>query len=293
VSVLFAVYLALGNAAPARADSGPSGFHPKVKWLYASAGLAFDYWRGGDSLGNGWAWRKKDNHNNAPQTLASITLGGSAALTPRVGLSLSVPCFYNRIEKYTDYDDFDHPSFSARGIGDIEIGIPVKVMRATLQPQLDVPGLYTPRFLRAWSGLGVYRASLGLSLPWKAHYGWASGETVVYKPGGGLPGRNGPMVEPWDYILKGGYAYKGKPLDWLHWKSGVDAAYNSLSWAGSRPQKNLSVEPRLGISYLPRPRQELSASLGATLYSWQGGATTFHSYGSRRIALGLYYGYYL
>src|SRR6185295_7500440 len=101
-----------------------------------------------------------------------LTLGGSAALTPRVGLFLSAPFFYNRIEAYADRYGTSQPSLSAAGVGDVEIGIPVKLGSATLQPQIAVPGLYHPRFQRAWSGLGVYRASLGASMPWKAHHAW-------------------------------------------------------------------------------------------------------------------------
>jgi hypothetical protein len=277
-------------AAPAQ-----EGFHPKVKWLYASAGLSWDYWRGSDSLG----WEKKDRNYNPPQTLSSVTLGGSAALTSKVGLYLALPFFYNRIERYTDHAGLEQPALSASGVGDLEIGLPVKVGKAVLQPQAALPGFYAPdyhpfyhpRFQQAWSGLGVYRAGLGLSLPWKAHYYWASAEMVLLKPGE-TDGYTGPLVEEGDYILKGGYAYKRHPLPWLQWKAGADASYNSLSWAGADPQHNFSVEPKVSASYL-KGRQELSLAAGATLYSWQGGDRTFHSYGSRRVYLGFYYGYYL
>src|SRR5689334_9182587 len=101
------------------------GLVPRVKWLYASAGLGLDYWGGAGTEGNGFAWRKKDRAYNPPQTTSSFSLGGSAALTPRVGVFLSAPFFYNRIEAYADRYGTSQPSLSATGVGDVEIGVPV------------------------------------------------------------------------------------------------------------------------------------------------------------------------
>lgn len=274
------------------------GFHPKLKWLYASASLSLDYWKGSDSSGNEVAWQPKDRNYNPPQTLSSITLGGSAALTSRAGLYLALPLFYNRIERYTDHNGIEQPALSAAGVGDLDVGFPIKIGRAVVQPQVSLPGFYaggyhpfySPRFQQAWSGLGVYRAALALSLPWNAHYLWASAEEVFLKPGE-THDFTGPLVEEGDYILKGGYVWKRKLTEKLSGKTGFDLSYNSLSWAASDPQRNFSLEPKVSLSFW-QGRRELSATAGATLYSWQGGASVFHSYGSRRAYLGFYCGYY-
>jgi hypothetical protein len=156
--------IAVTGAETAR-DAGGGGdwwpIKPKLKWLYASSGVYMDRWGGSGTDGNGAGWISKDRALNPPQTLTSLSFGGAVALTPRIGLSLGIPLFFNTFDPYTSrlggHVDGDHRV----GVGDLDIGVPIKFGAATVQPQLTIPGPYTREYLVPWTGFGVYRGALG------------------------------------------------------------------------------------------------------------------------------------
>lgn len=265
-------------------------FEPKLKWLYLSSGAYFDRWGGGGDKGNGFSWIRKNRALNPPQTLYGATLGASGALTPNLGLGLSLPVFYNTFEPYTDRSGGEHKRQHRSGIGDLDINAPIRIGMLTLQPQLSIPGNYSREYLVPWTGFGVYRGALSASYPLKAHSLWAGYERVLYKPHGDDSG----LVEPGDYSLKGGYSWKAKLAPRFSGKAGFDLAYTSFTWQPTASaQRNFSCDPRVVVSFVPRGGQELALSLSATLYSTQGGEPDFRSYASRRVFAGLYYGFYL
>lgn len=262
---------------------------PKLKWLYLSSGAYLDRWGGGGKDGNGFSWINKNRSLNPPQTLMSISAGGSLALTQRLGLSLSMPFFYNTFDEYSDRFGGLHTRDYRYDLGDIEIGIPIKFGKATLQPQVNIPGLYESEYLVPWTGFGVYRAALSMSYPYRAHSAWVMGETVLIKPSGDKPG----LVEEGDYTFKGGYGYKIKICPTLQMKGGLDLAYTSFRWSPfAKAQTTFSADPKLSFAIYPRKGQEFSLSTSGSMYSTQGGEPDFRSYASRRIFFGAYYGFY-
>jgi hypothetical protein len=265
-------------------------FQPKVKRLHLSSGLYFDRWGGTGAEGNGFAWRSKNRALNPPQSLYSLSAGGSVSLTPVLGLSASVPIFYNTFEPYTDRSGGKHERSHRSGIGDFELGLPIRIGPVAVQPQLAIPGPYEREYLVPWTGFGVYRGSLGASYPIKAHFFWASAERVLYKP----RGMDSGLVEAGDFGMKGGYAFKSGPSRKVQGKAGVDLSYTSFTWQPiAESQDNFSIDPKLAVSFFPDWRHELAFTLSATLFSSQGGEEDFRSYASRRVFAGFHYGLYL
>ncbi|MDQ3000266.1 MAG: hypothetical protein M3Y08_03235 [Fibrobacterota bacterium] len=263
---------------------------PKVKSLHLSSGLYFDHWGGTGTEGNGFVWQSKNRALNPPQSLYSLSAGGSVFLTPVLGLSAGIPIFYNTFEPYTDRSGGRHVRSHRSGIGDFEFGLPIKLGTLTVQPQLAVPGPYDREYLVPWTGFGVYRGSLGASYPWKTHHFWASAERVLYKP----RGEDSGLVEVGDFALKGGYAYKSRLARKIQGKAGVDLIYSSFTWQPiAKSQDNFSIDPKVTIAFFPEWKHELAVTLSATLYSTQGGEEDFRSYASRRIFAGFHYGLYL
>lgn len=265
-------------------------FRLRLNSLSAGSSLHLDRW-GGDGGGNGFGWRRKSVLYNPPQTLAYLYLGASLALTRAAGLSVTLPFYRNAIDPYvSSRSGAPVPGRIVTGIGDLELAAPLRLGPVGLQPSLAFPWAYEARFLEPWTGLGVYRA--GLSASWSprpAHSLWAAAELVAWKPEGEHPG----LVEPLDHALKAGYAFKPRLSRRLAGRAGLDLGYTSFRWAGDDPQRNWSLDPRLGLSFSPRPGHELSLSGSATLYSHQGGSPTYRTYASRRMGLGLHYGRYL
>jgi hypothetical protein len=287
-SLALGIYLATAiSACASEGDWWP--INPKVKWLYLSSGIYLDRWGGGGASGNDFSWHAKNRSLNPPQTLTSISAGGSLALTRCIGLSLSMPFFYNTFEEYSDRFGGLHPTDSRSGLGDFDIGIPIKIAKVTMQPQLSIPGPYDTKYLAPWTGFGVYRGGLGISYPWLAHSIWVAGETVLHKPSG----ENSGMVEEGDFAVKGGYGYKLKLNPQLQVKGGMDLAYTSFRWQPTaKAQTTFTADPKVSFSVSPHHGQELSLSASGSLYSTQGGEPDFRSYASRRIFFGAYYGVY-
>jgi hypothetical protein len=289
-SILIAISLAVA-AARSNTETPPWwSFQPKVKWLYLSSGMYLDRWGGGGAEGNGFSWISKDRALNPPQSLYSLSAGAAMSITPAVGLAIGAPLFYNTFEPYTDGGGVDHKRSHRAGVGDFEIALPIKLGKAVLQPQLALPGPYDRKYLVPWTGFGVYRGSLGVSYPYKSHYAWAAAERVLYKP----RGEDSGLVEAGDFTLKGGYAWKRKLAAHFQGKAGVDLAYTSFTWQpNTESQDNFSIDPKISVSFFPEWRHELALTLSATLYSAQGGEEDFRSYASRRVFVGMYYGFYL
>jgi hypothetical protein len=265
-------------------------FQPKVKWLYLSSGVYLDRWGGAGDEGNGIAWTPKYRALNPPQALYSLSAGAAASITPVIGLALNAPVFYNTFEPYTDKSGGEHKRSHRSGIGDIEIAMPIKLGKATVQPQLAVPGPYDREYLVPWTGFGVYRGALGVSYPWRTHFFWANAERVLVKPSG----KDSGLVEAGDYALKGGYSFKSRLAKRFQGKLGSDVSFTSFTWQPSADaQYNFSIDPKLSLSFFPEWKHELAFTLSATLYSTQGGEEDFRSYASRRIFAGFYYGLYL
>ena len=263
---------------------------PKLKWLYLSSGIYFDKWGGGGREGNGISWISKNRALNPPQKLYGATVGAAGSITPNLGLGLSLPVFYNTFEPYTDGSGGEHSRQHRSGIGDLMIDLPIKIGKATVQPQLAIPGNYAREYLVPWTGFGVYRGALGVSYPIKSHFLWTGYERVLYKPHGPDSG----LVETGDFSLKGGYAWKTTLAPRLQGKAGLDLAYTSFTWQPTaESQSNFSADPRIAVSFFPKGGQEIALSISATLYSRQGGEEDFRSYASRRIFAGFYYGFYL
>ena len=269
-------------------------FPPRLKWLSVSSGLYLDRWAGGGG-GNGWSWREKDHYYNPPQTLASLTLAGGLALTPALGLNLGLPFFRNSIDTYTNFNGAATAAESRAGIGDLEVALPLRLgggdRAVTVQPQFSLPGTlfggYQPVYLEPWTGFGVYRGALGVFHSRGAHLFWGSAETVLFKPEGEEPG----LVEAGDAMFKGGYSRKWKLPAQLVGKAGADFGLARYRWAGDVAQTSWSLDPKLSLARAAG-RQEVSFTAGATLYSYQGKAGRYDTYGSRRVFLSLYYGFY-
>lgn len=284
------------------ASSGAAA--PKLKWLYASTGIYFDRWGGSGTDGNGFGWISKNRPLNPPQTLTSFSIGGGFSLTPKVGLTFGIPLFYNTFDAYEDRIGGPHPSDHRSGLGDVDLGLPIRLGEGTLQPQLSIPGPYDRQYLVPWSGFGVYRGALGLSYPYQAHSAWVSAEMVVFKPGPGTylasPLRfsaptqsDSGLVEGGNFALKGGYAYKFKLPAHTQVKPGFDLAYTSFTWQPiSKAQTGFSLDPKVSFSIYPKGGREFALTASATLFSTQGGEPDFRSYASRRIFLGAYWGLY-
>lgn len=271
------------------AGEGNTTFQPKLKWLFLSSGVYLDKWGGDWVSGNGFYWKPKSRYLNPPQTLMSLTAGGSMSLTSNVGLYLALPVFYNTFDPYKDGFNGSHVMNHRSGVGDLEIGIPIRFKTLTVQPQLAIPGPYDPKYLAPWTGFGVYRASLWVSYGLRSHFVWSSGEAVLYKPTGKYPG----MVEPGDYALKGGYGYKWVLRPKLQLKGGIDAASTSFRWQPSaKAQTSFTADPKIAFAYSPFSGHALSATMASTLYSTQGGEPDFRSYASRKLFFGLYWGRY-
>lgn len=283
------VALALLAALPTL-SAAENAFTPGLKSLSAASSLHFDRW-GGDGSGNGIGWKRKSLLYNPPQTLAYLNLGAGFAITRAAGLSVSVPFFRNAIDPYvSSRSGASVPGRAASGIGDLEAAATFRLGPVGLQSSLAFPWAYEARFLEPWTGLGVYRAGLSASWsPRSAHGLWAAADVVTWKPEGDHPG----LVEPLDHALKAGYAFRPRLSRRLSGRAGIDLGYTSFRWAGDDAQRNWSLDPRLGLSFRPRPGHELALSGWATLYSRQGGSTTYRTYASRRVGLGLYYGRYL
>jgi hypothetical protein len=278
---------------------------PKLKWLYASTGVYFDRWGGTGKDGNGIGWIAKNRVLNPPQTLTSVSIGGGLALTPKLGLTFGVPLFFNTFDEFKDRLGGPHEGDHRIGMGDFDIGLPIKLGAVTLQPQLAIPGPYQREYLVPWSGFGVYRGSLGLSYPYKAHSLWAAAEMVLFKPSPGTylaspfrfyakprAGDSG-LVETGNYALKGGYGFKIKLPARTQVKTGFDLSYTSFTWQPiSKAQTSFSIDPKVSFSLFPKGGRELALSASATLYSTQGGEPDFRSYASRRIFIGAYWGLY-
>jgi hypothetical protein len=272
-----------GAAAPVRSG----GDLPRLRSLSVSTGLYLDRWGGSGPEGNGFGWRRKSVLYNPPQTLAGLAFAAGASLSPRTGVSLAVPFHSNTIDAYTSSrSGLSLPARRASGIGDIELSLPVRLGPATVQPSLAVPWAYRAEYLDPWEGLGVYRAGLAAFASRGPHGFWAAGDLVAWNPRGDRAG----LVEPLDYALKGGYGWKRKLAPRLAGRMGADLSFTSFRWAGDDPQLNGSVDPRIGLAWSPAPGHDLSGSASATLYSWQGGSRTYHTYASRRIGFGLQYG---
>lgn len=266
------------------------GWRPSLKWYSASSSLTMEHWGGTGGEGNGPSWKARDVLYNPPQTLAYLHLGAGMALHPRAVLSASVPFFRNSIEPYTSSrSGLSLPGRSVTGTGDIEFALALRLGARSMRASFAAPWAYTPEFLEPWSGLGVYRAGLGASSSHGPHAYWAAADGVVLTPRGEMPG----LVEPLDFALKGGYAFSRPLFGRLTAKAGIEGSFTSYSWSGDEPQHNYSLDPRLVLSFAPRPGHAVSVSASATLYSYQGGSRTYHTYASRRIGLSLQYGRYL
>ena len=288
ISLIFGLGLCL-HASVKAAESEWLTFQPKLKWLYISSGVYLDHWAGGGASGNSLSWHAKNQSLNPPQTLTSISAGGAVALTPHIGLFVAVPIFYNTFEEYRNRFGNLNPSEYRAGIGDMEIGVPIKLGKATLQPQLVIPGPYDRKYLVPWSGFGVYRGALGVSFPWGAHAVWAVSEIVLHKP----QGQDSGLVESGDYAFKGGYGYKIKLASRLQAKTGLDLAYTSFTWQPTvKAQTTFSADPKVSLSTSPWAGQELSFTTSASAYSMQRGERLFRSYASRRLFFGAYWGFY-
>lgn len=262
---------------------------PKLRWITASAAIHLDRWGGAESGGNGFGWKAKDRLYNPPQTLSALNLGAGLSLGASAGLSLSAPFFRNAIDPYVSAYGGAVPGQAACGMGDIELALPFRLGTFGIQASLFLPWAYEAGFLEPWKGFGAYRAELGGSWAGRRHLLWASFNLVVHKPEGDRP----VLVEPLDYAFKGGYAWKTRLSHRLHGKAAADLSFTSYSWSGDGPQRNYSIDPRAGLSFAPAPGHEISTTVSATLYSFQGGSRTYHTYASRRASLGLYYGRYL
>ncbi len=269
-------------------------YQPEIKWAYASSGTYLDHWAGTGPGGNDFLWKKKDRGINRPQTLSTVTLGGAIAINSKIGISLSVPYFYSQFEPDL-LSGLDLPSASRNGIGDIDLGFPLRFEKITVQPQLSFPGWYHPNTSDPWTGLGVYRGSVGVSYPLLAHYFWGQGEVVLHQAFGDNKG----IAEAGDYSLKGGYAYKMKVHPKIFIKGGMDLSYASIVWEKNYSAlNNFTADPKISLSTLPWAKQELSFTLASTLYSRQDGGdanignSDIRSYGSRHIFFGLYWGRY-
>lgn len=282
---------ALAAALAFAAVPAPAGepIGPKLKRITASAGIHLDRWGGADSDGNGFGWKAKDRLYNPPQTLSALNLGAALSLGASAGLSLSAPFFRNAIDPYVSAFGGNVPGQVAYGIGEIELALPCRLGAFGVQPSLFLPWAYEAGFFKPWKGFGAYRAGLGGSWDGRRHLLWASFDMVLRNPEGDRPA----LVEPLDHALKGGYAWKTRLSRRLHGKAAADLSFTSYSWSGDGPQRNYSIDPRAGLSFAPAPGHEISATASATLYSFQGGSRTYHTYASRRASLGLYYGRYL
>ena len=268
-------------------------FHPEIKWAYASSGIYLDRWAGTGPNGNDLSWKAKDRGINRPQTSVAVTLGGAIAINSKIGISLGIPYFYSQFAP--DRSGLDLPQTSRNGIGDIDLGFPLKFGKMTIQPQLAFPGTYHPNTNDPWTGFGVYRGSLGVSYPLLAHYFWGQAEMVLHQAFGDNKG----IAEAGDYTLKGGYAYKKKLAPKIFIKGGLDLSYASIVWEKNYSAlTNFTADPKISVSTLPWAKQELAFTVAATAYSRQDGGDRMNgngdirSYGSRHIFFGLYWGRY-
>lgn len=261
---------------------------PKPGWVSVSSGIHLDRWGGTGSDGNGLGWKARNRLYNPPQTLTVLNFGAGLAFGRTAGLSLSVPIFHNTIDPYVSAFGGNVPGQKASGIGDIELAMPLRFAAFGVQASLSAPWAYEPGFLKPWKGFGVYRAGFGGSWSARRHLLWASFNMVVHQPEGDAPA----LVEPLDHSLKGGYAWKHRLSRRLHAKAAADLSFTSFSWSGDDPQRNYSIDPRAGLAFTPASGHEISVAASATLYSFQGGSRTYHTYASRRTSLTLYYGRY-
>jgi hypothetical protein len=264
----------------------PACSAPRLKWVSAASSLYLERWGGAGTEGNGFAWRSRSVLYNPPQTLAYLHFGAGVDVHPRVNVSLAFPLFRSSIDAYTSSrSGVSVPGQSALGMGDIELAASARAGFLSLRSFVAFPWAYEAEFLKPWKGAGVYRAGLGASWTRGPNTLRAAGETAVYQP-------EGALVEPWDFSIKGEYVFKRPVARRFAFRAGGEASFSSMSWAGDEPQHNYSLDPRAGLSFMPAPGHEVSASGSATLYSYQGGSRTYHTYASRRVSFGLAYGRY-
>ncbi len=272
----------------------PATAQPKLTWVYLSSGLSFDHWRGSGEQGSGLLWEAKNNPLNTPHTFRSLNMGGAVRFSSDFGASVNARYFANSLKGFTtEFGELSDAGF-IQGLGDFDVEAygkfrgmgPIKSVENTLRLGLRIPGPYEPT-ISIWSGFGVYRLLLGYTL--------SQGRNQAYLRSGivlplGLDEER-VLVRGGNFDLTGGYRYTHRLSRGLHIKPGIDWGSARYLWNGIGVQSEFSVDPALSLSWFFLPARELSFSSSLTAYSREDGFGSI--YGSRRISLGMYLGWYL
>ncbi|MFC1585560.1 hypothetical protein ACFL5V_08450 [Fibrobacterota bacterium] len=287
---------------------------PKVKWLYLSGGTILEQWES-----SGIAWRSADEY---PKTINYLNLGGLLSMGPGLGLSLSLPFFYNRTGSFTanqplylrtdtvDYEltwmNHKRPVLDAFGLSDLNIGIHLQKGRHKYQLFLWIPAGYDPKeqvfdhhpdyppnigfyYDSPWMGFGNYRIGTSLSHTFKQHYFNFSPYLIVFKPKGEKAG----MVEPLDFSLPVKYVRPVALSKKVKLKPKIQFGYSRFHWEGkdNDPRISMYMEPGLGISFKPSWKHEVSFSFAFTAMA----KTIDHGEditSKRKLFFSFYYGFY-
>jgi len=255
-----------------------SEFTPKLRWAWVSEGTYFDQWGS-----QGWLnYREKNVGTNPPQTLNSVQAGMKWGLGSHLGVTFALPYFYNQTSTYRFHPEVK----SVQGLGDPSIKVDWREKIYAVGLQVFIPGPYEAQ-LEPWTGFNVWRLGIPLEMYRDAHYAYINPTWVFYSPSGA----NGGTVDPFDLDLNAGYNYSHRLNSSLKLRGGLDYGYSSYHFLGNpKTNRAFSLDPVISLALTKGWQHELAVSVGATVWSVEHGE--FAVYGSKKVFVGVYYGFY-
>jgi hypothetical protein len=278
----------LAHSQSVNTDKATQSILPRLSWIWASAGWTWDQW-GGEPLSAPWDWQTKSNQSggfyNQPQHLRSVQIGAKWMWNPHWGFAVSAPYFLNTRQAMPG-----KAGASEQGLGSLQWTLDYRAKPFSAGLQLTLPGWHDVS-IDPWTDFNVVRLAIPLDWSGGPNRMYLLPSIVAYSPkGDGF--QSGGLVDPGDWEIHGGINHTRKFAKRWKGRMGIDygvSSYHFVRYAQANQSQTLA--PTFGISWAPAPKHELAVSFSGTLWSYETGAFTDATV-SKKLSLGLYYGWY-